>query len=83
LVEEYARRSQAMNDQAERWLREFTTEMQTWLDKEKLESIEKARTAIQQVAREQGFTVVFEIGVAPYGANDITEATLKAMNVQK
>jgi Skp family chaperone for outer membrane proteins len=80
LVEEYARRSQGINDQATRWLREFTTEMQTWLDKEKLDSIEKARVAIQQVAREQGFTVVFEVGVAPYGANDISDATLKAMN---
>lgn len=83
LVEEYARRSQAMNDQATRWLREFTTEMQTWLDKEKLDSIEKARASIQQVAKEQGYSVVFEVGVAPYGANDLSEATLKAMNTQK
>lgn len=83
LMEEYARRSQAMNDQASRWLREFTTEMQSWLDKEKVDSIEKARTAIQQVAKEQGYTVVLEIGVAPYGANDLTDDTLKAMNALK
>lgn len=83
LVEEYARRSQTMNDVATRWFREFTADMQQWADKQKLDSIEKARTAIQQVAKEQGYTVVFEVGVAPFGANDLSDATLKAMNEKK
>lgn len=72
-----------MNDIATRWFREFTADMQNWADKQKLESIERARQAIQQVAKEQGYTVVFEVGVAPYGANDLSEATLKAMNEKK
>jgi Skp family chaperone for outer membrane proteins len=83
LVEEYARRSQTMNDLATRWFREFTADMQTWADKQKLDSIEKARAAIQQVAKDQGYTVVFEVGVAPYGANDLSDLTLKAMNEKK
>ena len=82
LLEEYARRGQTMDANAQRWLREFTTEMQNWADKQKLDSITRARAAIQQVAKAQGYTLVFEIGVAPYGANDISDAVLTAMNAK-
>lgn len=80
LVEDYARRSSAMNEVTQRWFRDFTNEMQTWADKQKLDSIAKARTAINTVAKAQGYSVVFEVGVAPYGANDITAAALAEMN---
>ncbi|MGV3614102.1 MAG: OmpH family outer membrane protein [Fimbriimonas sp.] len=83
LVEEYARQSQTMNDVAQRWFREFTADMGDWADKQKMESISRARTAIQEVAKQQGYTVVFELGVAPYGANDMSDAALQAMNAKK
>ncbi len=83
LVEEYARRSQTMNDVAQRWFREFTSEMQGWADKQKLESIDRARAAIQEVAKAEGYTVVLEVGIAPYGANDVTTAALAKMNEKK
>jgi Skp family chaperone for outer membrane proteins len=83
LVEEYARRSQTMNEVAQRWFREFTTEMQTWADRQKVESVRRARVAISEVAKAQGFTVVFEVGVAPYGANDLSDAALQSMNAQR
>ena len=83
LVEEYARRSQTMNDVAQRWFREFTSEMQGWADKQKLESIDRARVAIQDVAKAEGYTVVLEVGIAPYGANDLTPAALAKMNEKK
>ncbi len=83
LLEEYARRSQNMNDTAQRWLREFGNEMQSWMDKQKLMIIDKARVAIADVAKQQGYTIVFEVGVAPYGANDLTQPALDAMNAKK
>jgi len=83
LLDEYAKRSQAMNDYAQRLYREFTSDMQAWADKQKIASIEKARVAIQQVAKAGGFNVVFEVGVAPYGANDLSDDALKAMNAAK
>lgn len=83
LMQEYASRSASVDDMARRWLREFTTELQQWADKQKSVSIDKARAAIQEVAKAQGYTMVFELGVAPYGANDITDAALKAMNAKK
>lgn len=83
LMEDYARRSQVMEQVAQRWYREFSTDMQSWADKQKLASVERAKAAIQEVAKAQGYTLVLESGVAPYGANDITDAALKAMNAKK
>jgi Skp family chaperone for outer membrane proteins len=83
LVEEYARRSQTMNDIAQRWFREFTNEMSDFADKRKLAGLQKARAAINEVSKAQGYTVIFDESTAPYGVNDITDATLAAMNAKK
>jgi Skp family chaperone for outer membrane proteins len=80
LLDEYAKRGQNMEITARKWYGDFTSEMQGWADKQKVASIEKARTAIQSVAKQQGYTIVFEIGIAPYGANDLTAPALAAMN---
>jgi len=83
LMQDFAQRSQTMEQVAQRWFREFTNEMQGWADKQKAASIDKARLSIQEVAKQGGYTIVFESGVAPYGANDLTQAALKAMNAKK
>jgi Skp family chaperone for outer membrane proteins len=83
LIEEYSRRANNMEMQAGRWLRDFTNELQAWADKQKLASLDRARLSVQEVAKAGGFTVIFEVGVAPYGANDLTEGALKAMNAKK
>lgn len=83
LLDEYARRSQTMNQVAQRWYGEFTNDMQDWADKRKVDSVKRARAAIQEVAKSQGFTIVFEVGIAPYGANELTAAAVQAMNAQK
>lgn len=80
LLDEYAKRGQAMELLARRLFNDFSNEMQGWADKRKVESIEKARVAIQSIAKAQGYTIVFEVGVAPYGANDLTTPALQAMN---
>ena len=83
LMQDYAQRSQTMEQVAQRWFREFTNEMQQWADKQKSASIQKARDAVNEVAKTGGYTIVLESGVAPYGANDLTQAALKAMNAKK
>jgi Skp family chaperone for outer membrane proteins len=80
LLDEFAKRGQNMELVARRWYTDFTNEMQNWADKQKASSIEKARTAIQTVSKAQGYTIVFEVGIAPYGANDLTQPSLQAMN---
>lgn len=83
LMQEFAQRSQMMEQVAQRWFRDFTNEMQVWADKQKAASIERARQCVNEVAKTGGFTIVLESGVAPYGANDLTQAALKAMNAKK
>ncbi len=80
MIEEYARRSQTMTEVEKRWFQEFSTEMETWDNKQNVAGLEKARTAISAAAKAQGFGLVFEVSVAPYGANDLTAAALQAMN---
>lgn len=83
LMQEYVRRGQATEDLAGRWFREFTNELQAWADQQKAESLKRARTAIEATGKAGGYTIVFEVGVAPYGANDITAEALKAMNASR
>lgn len=83
LIQEYATRSQNMQDVAQRWYQQFMSDLEQWTNKQKLASIDKARAAINDVAKAQGFTIIFEVGVAPFGSNDISDAALKAMNAKK
>jgi hypothetical protein len=83
LVEEYSRRSMNMNDLSSRWLREFTDEVQKYVADKKEENYVKARTAVNEVATKETYTMIFEGTVALFGANDITEQTLVAMNAKK
>lgn len=82
LVEEYSRRSQVMNDLSNRWLREFADEMKNWVSDRKDENYQKARLAVNEVAAKEGYTMIFEGTVALYGANDITDPTLVALNAK-
>ena len=83
LMEEYARRSQVMNETLTRWFREFSNEIQGWMDERKADSYARARTAVSEVAAKEGYNMVFESSVTPYGANDVSEAALAAMNARR
>ncbi len=83
LLQEYTDRSQKMVDLAQRWLREFSMELEKWDSDNRTAGLDKTRAAIQQVSKQQGFSVVFDASIAPYAANDVTDAALKAMNANK
>jgi len=83
LLEEFARNAANMENTANQWLRQFTVELENWVNSRKLESLNRARAAVTEVAKAQGYSVVFESGIAPYGANDLSDAALKAMNAKK
>ncbi len=82
LMQEYADRSQKMGDLGTRWVRDFTNDIDGWLDKQKTESASRAREAVTATAKAQGFTMVYDKAFAPYGANDLTDAALAAMNAK-
>ncbi|MBI1756729.1 MAG: hypothetical protein HYR64_06445 [Fimbriimonas ginsengisoli] len=83
LMDDYTKRGQVMEQVGQRWFREFTAEMQGWADKQKASSLDLARKSVQEVAKAQGFSIVFEAGIAPYGSNDLTASALQAMNAKK
>ena len=82
LQQEYADRAQKMSDLGTRWVRDFTNDIDSWLDKQKAESASRAREAITATAKAQGYTMIYDKAFAPYGANDITDASLAAMNAK-
>jgi Skp family chaperone for outer membrane proteins len=79
-IEEYNRRMDQTAQLVNRWEGEFMNEMRSEEDKVTLEAINRAKAAVQRVARDQGYTIVFTQQVAPYSANDLTEEALKAAN---
>jgi Skp family chaperone for outer membrane proteins len=83
LMNDYGDRIRAMEQKVLEWDQAFTRELQDSVSKQQSATIDKARAAVKEVAKAQGYTIVFEAQVAPYGANDISDAALKAMNAKK
>lgn len=82
LLTDYSQRRQTMTNTLQRWSAEMDEELRQLQDQARGGVLERARTALKEVAKAQGYTTVFETSVAPYGANDLTEATIKAMNAK-
>jgi Skp family chaperone for outer membrane proteins len=80
LLQDFANRAQTMAATMERWNDEFSRELSELEQNLSNEAVARARAALSQVARAQGFTIVFESRLAPYAANDLTDATIRAMN---
>ena len=83
LITNYTEMGRKMDDAYRQWFQMFSQEMSGWADKQKQTLLEKARQATQEVGKAQGFLLVFDSTTAPYGANDITDATIKAMDAKK
>lgn len=86
-TEEQSRRRQdlvRMADETTQMLNELGAEYQDSMRNMaadlKEEVTSKARAAVQKYGRQQGFTVIFEISMAVYGANDVTNDAVKVMD---
>jgi Skp family chaperone for outer membrane proteins len=83
LMREYGNRKRATDELLPRWQQEFERELQARFQSVRSTAIERARQALSDIGKSGGYTVIFRADVAPYGANDITDAALKAMNAKK
>lgn len=83
LLQDLNSRGQALNALLQRWGDEFNTELGKLQQTLRDATVEKAKAALNDVAKSQGYTLVFETSVAPYSANDLTDAAIKAMNAKK
>ena len=82
VLEEYARRSQAMNQTLQRWYKEAENEISEFYDARKVEGFKRARAAVTEVAGKESYTLIFETSVVPFGTNDLTDPSLVAMNAK-
>lgn len=83
VLQDFAQRTQVMAQVLERWNGEFTEELQRLEGDLRDQTIARAKASLAEVAKAGGFTVVHEATVAPYGANDLTQTTIAAMNAQR
>ncbi|MCE9559703.1 MAG: OmpH family outer membrane protein [Armatimonadetes bacterium] len=83
LIREYSQRALAMEDLVSRWSGDFQNELEDLQKTAQQATIDKAKLALQTVAKAGGFTIVMETTVAPFGVNDLTDATTKQMNTAK
>ena len=82
LQQDFADRAQKMGDLGTKWVRDFTNDIDAYVDKQKTEANVRARDAITATAKAQGYTMVLDRAFAPYGSNDLTDAALVAMNAK-
>lgn len=82
-IEEFNRRKEATAQLLEKWNGDFTTELQTRQENLRTETLQRVKDAVAQVAKDQGYSMVFDQNIAPYSANDLTAEALKAMNNKK
>lgn len=79
-IDDLNKRKDASGDLIQTWQQEFTKEIQDKQTTLRTEALQKVRAAIQKVAKDQGYSVVFDASMVPYCANDITDEALKAVN---
>jgi len=83
LLTEYSQRVRANEQRLDVWQREFSNEISDIRDGMMTDLLTAAKSSLKDVAKQQGFNTVFNSEVAPYGANDLTDATVKALDAKK
>jgi len=82
-LKEYSDRTQTMIKTLDRWAREFGDELMSQQEKLRSDTLQRVKTAVQEVGQKQGYSIVYVQDIVPYGANNITNDSLKAMNSKK
>lgn len=83
VLSEFAQRAQMMGDMLEEWNGDFNAQLTQIQQDLQNQTIERAKLALGEVAKAQSFTLVFETNVAPYAANDLTDAVVKQMDSKR
>lgn len=82
-LEDFNRRREANAQLLQKWNDDFSNELQVRQESLRNETLQRAKDAVNQVAKDQGYSMVFVQNVAPYSSNDVTADALKAMNAKK
>jgi len=79
-LEDFTKRKDLTGQLLEKWQKDFESEIQAKESKMNDDTLEKVREAIQQVGRDQGYSIVFANNIAPYCPNDLTTDASNKMN---
>ena len=78
-IESYRTRTQATRELLQGWLQEFRGEMTELTSQARQDLANKVRAAISEVGRKEGYSVIYDVQVAPYAANDVTKQAADAV----
>lgn len=76
-------RIQATTRLTAQWEQEFDTELGQLRQQITTNTIDRGRAALQELGRREGFSLIFDSNVAPYGANDVTGSLTTAINARR
>ncbi len=82
ILTDYNQRIELMRSVLQQFGNEFQSEIQDLQTQVRDEERTKAREALNEVSKKQGYTVVFESQVAPFSANDVTDEAIKALDAK-
>lgn len=82
LINDFGGRLQNARVMLQNWAAEFQQEIQGFGESQYGLTMERVNAAVQEVAKAQGFTMIFDSRYATYGASEITDAALTAMNAK-
>lgn len=80
---DFNNRAALMREMLPQWGDQFNGELSDAQSKLREAAITRAKDALKEVGKAGQYTVILETQVAPYGANDVTDAAIKAMNAKK
>ncbi len=83
LMTDFDTSSRRTRQMAQGWAQEFQGEVQQFGESQYNLTMDRVQAALVDTAKAQAFTLVFDTRYARYGANDLTDAALAAMNAKK
>lgn len=82
-LQDYNNRLETAKGIAAQWNEDFQKELDGLEADVRNKTVTAAKDTVQAVGKAQGYSIVFESTVAPYSANDITDASIKALDEKK
>lgn len=83
LISDLTDRANKTRNAAGQWAQDFQQEIQQYGEGQYAATMDRVQSSLQDTAKAQGFTAIFDKRYAPYGTSDITDACLAAMNARK
>ncbi|MBI1332369.1 MAG: OmpH family outer membrane protein [Armatimonadetes bacterium] len=77
-LDDFRNRQSEMSDYLQSLVNDFKQELQDIHDKNQNDLLEAFKAGLADVGKKQGYTLVMDKNVAPYGANDLTDEVSKA-----